>query len=134
MPVKVCRIILGVLLLNLCSFALPQAWAARDSSGFSYRIISGRKYYNAYDIARYFRMSLRKIGKYYEMRNSVSRMVFNPQKRYGSFRRGEPVLFHQQSCGTENRHYQKIHTHAGSEKPSQFPFHTLMPPSGRDMP
>ena len=85
MPVKICRILGVILLLNLCSFALPQALAARDSSGFSYQIISGRKYYNAYDIARYFRMSLRKIGKYYEMRNSSARMVFNPQKRYGSF-------------------------------------------------
>lgn len=78
-------VILLLLLLNLGSFALPQLWAAKDSTGFSYQVISGRKYYNLRDIARYLRMSLRKIGSYYEMRSRYNRMVFNPQKRYGSF-------------------------------------------------
>ena len=78
-------IALLVLLVNLGSFALPQVYAAKDRSGFTYRFISGRKYYRAYDIARYYRMKLRKIGNYYEMYGTAGRMVFNPNKRYGSF-------------------------------------------------
>ena len=78
-------IALVVLFTNLGSFALPQAQAAKDQSGFSYRFISGRKYYRAYDIARYYRMKLRKVGNYYEMYGAPGRIVFNPNKRYGSF-------------------------------------------------
>ncbi|MBR2357547.1 MAG: N-acetylmuramoyl-L-alanine amidase [Lentisphaeria bacterium] len=75
-------LLLGVL---TGTFALPEASAARDQSGFDYRYISGRKYYRAYDIARYYRMKLRKIGKYYEMQGNRGRLVFNPNKRYGSY-------------------------------------------------
>lgn len=64
---------------------LPQACAARDSSGFEYRNIAGRKYYRAYDIARYYRMRLTKIKNAYELTGYQGRMVFNPRKRYGSF-------------------------------------------------
>lgn len=67
------------------AFTLPAAAAARDQSGFNYRYISGRKYYRAYDIARYYRMKLRRIGKYYEMNGARGRLIFNPGKRYGSF-------------------------------------------------
>lgn len=74
-----------VLFVNLGIFALPQAVAARDQSGFNYSIVSGRKYYRAYDIARYYRMKLRKFGTYYEMTGAPGRMVFTPNKRYGSF-------------------------------------------------
>ena len=67
------------------AFTLPAAAAARDQSGFGYRYISGRKYYRAYDIARYYRMKLRRIGKYYEINGARGRLIFNPGKRYGSF-------------------------------------------------
>ena len=65
--------------------AMPELYAARDASGFEYRNISGRKYYRAYDIARYYRMRLAKIKNAYELTGYQGRMVFNPQKRYGSF-------------------------------------------------
>ena len=65
--------------------AMPQLYAARDFSGFEYQNISGRKYYRAYDIARYYRMRLAKVKNAYELTGYQGRMVFNPQKRYGSF-------------------------------------------------
>ncbi|MBE6403226.1 MAG: N-acetylmuramoyl-L-alanine amidase [Lentisphaerae bacterium] len=77
--------ILLVLFINLGIFPLPEAYAAKDRSGFDYRIVSGRKYYRAFDIARYYRMRLRKVGSYYEMYGANTRMVFTPDKRYGSF-------------------------------------------------
>ena len=78
-------IALLTLTINLGGFFLPQAHAAKDQSGFNYSFISGRKYYRAYDIARYYRMKLRKVGTYYEMYGNPGRMVFTPNKRYGSF-------------------------------------------------
>lgn len=77
--------VLLVLFINLGVFSLPQTFAAKDNSGFSYRFVSGRKYYRAYDIARYYRMKLRKVGTYYEMYGAPGRIVFTPNKRYGSF-------------------------------------------------
>ena len=88
MPVKCSKIFLVLLVLsalNLVTFCIPQAVAARDQSGFTYSYISGRKYYRAWDIARYYRMRLRQFGKGYEMTGAAGRLVFNPQKRYGSF-------------------------------------------------
>ena len=78
-------IALLVLFANLLTIAVPQAQAATDQSGFTYRFISGRKYYRAYDIARYYRMKLQKVGNYYEMTGALGRMVFTPNKRYGTF-------------------------------------------------
>ena len=65
--------------------AVPQLYAAKDASGFEYRNIAGRKYYLAQDIARYYRMRLNKLKTGYELTGYQGRMVFNPQKRYGSF-------------------------------------------------
>lgn len=77
--------LLLALFINLGIFSLPEAHAAKDQTGFTYQLVSGRKYYRAYDIARYYRMRLRKVGNYYEMYGAFGRMVFNPNKRYGSF-------------------------------------------------
>lgn len=74
-----------VLFINLGIFSLPCAYAAKDQSGFTYRFVSGRKYYRALDIAHYYRMKLRKVGTYYEMYGKSGRMVFTPNKSYGSF-------------------------------------------------
>ena len=81
-----CRFLLIGLILFICGVVLsPQAAAAADHTGFNYSYISGRKYYRAADIARYMRLGLRRSGNGYEMRGSAGRMVFNPDKRYGSF-------------------------------------------------
>lgn len=83
-----CKILLVLLLLFSMAFApffVQEAEAAKDKSKFTYRYIAGRKYYSVRDIARYYRMRLNKIGKYYEMRGKSARVVFNPQKRFGSF-------------------------------------------------
>ena len=77
--------ILLIVVINAGIFSMPQVHAARDKSGFTYRTVSGRKYYRAYDIARYYRMRLRRVGTYYEMYGSPGRIVFTPNKRYGSF-------------------------------------------------
>ena len=52
--------LLLALFINLGIFSLPEAHAAKDQTGFTYQLVSGRKYYRAYDIARYYRMRLRK--------------------------------------------------------------------------
>ena len=78
-------IIFLALLINLTPFAATQVHAAKDQSGFTYSIVSGRKYYRAADIAAYYRMKLRKIGTYYEMYGQIGRMVFTPNKQFGSF-------------------------------------------------
>lgn len=80
-------LLLGVLLIAGANILLPsvQAAAMRDNTGFRYINFDGIKYYRAYDIARYMRLRLNKPNSYYEMYGSAGRMVFNPQKRYGSF-------------------------------------------------
>ena len=77
--------VLLILFINLGIFSLPCAYAEKDHSGFNYRIVSGRKYYRAFDIANYYRMRLRKVGTYYEMYGANKRMVFTPNKCYGSY-------------------------------------------------
>ena len=72
--------------LLLCLTAVPlQAEVLRDNTGFQYQYISGRKYYRVYDIANYMRLRLYKRGSSYELYGTRGRMVFTPDKRYGSF-------------------------------------------------
>ncbi len=80
---------LALLLAGVGSFVgappLTAAVATRDGTGFSIRYLAGRKYYRASDIARYFGMKLYGDGARYELRGAAGRMVFTPQKRFGSF-------------------------------------------------
>ena len=71
--------------LMLAGTGSLQAAIQRDSTGFQYQYISGRKYYRLYDIARYMRLKLYKNGSRYELNGTQGRMVFTPDKRYGSF-------------------------------------------------
>lgn len=88
MRVDLCRKFLLILFL-ICglggaSLTIPQVEAA-GRQPFATCYIAGRKYFRASDIARYYRMRLSRIKNYYELRGYPGRMVFNPQKRYGSF-------------------------------------------------
>ncbi len=79
---------LPLLALLLCAITPQTASAApvvRDQTGFSYCYLQNRKYYRAADIARYMRLRLNKLPRYYEMYGAAGRMVFNVNKNYGSF-------------------------------------------------
>jgi len=67
--------------------AVPQLSAApaKDGTNFTIAYIAGRKYYRAADMARYLRLKLIKVQNRYEMTGAAGRMVFTPQKRFGSF-------------------------------------------------
>lgn len=79
------RIFLLLIVLALPAAGSLQAAVQRDSTGFQYQYVSGRKYYRVYDIARYMRLKFYKVGTHYELNGTRGRMVFNSGKRYGSF-------------------------------------------------
>lgn len=83
-PVK--RFFQFVILACLMLFSsLAGAAPAKDNTGFNIKYIAGRKYYRASDIARYYRMRLYPGATRSVMTGALGRMVFNPQKRFGSF-------------------------------------------------
>jgi len=86
MPDKLLITILCSILLFCTAFThvLPAA-PFKDSTGFTCEYVSGRKYYRAYDIARHMRLRIVKQNKRYELYGAAGKMVFNPDKRYGSF-------------------------------------------------
>lgn len=80
------RFFRNVLPLALLLFTLaPAAPGASSEDRLTFRMIAGRKYLRAADVARYFGMKLYSASDRYEMRGSAGSMVFTPQKRYGSF-------------------------------------------------
>lgn len=73
------------LIAGLFLLSAEPVLAARDSTGFTYQYVKGNKYYRVSDIARHMRLRLSRSGKIYELRGNAGRMVFNPEKRFGSF-------------------------------------------------
>lgn len=78
-------VLLTVFFLLGGAATLPEVQAAKDKSNFNYRLIAGRKYYSAREIADRLRLRVIKNNTRYELIGKAGRMVFNPKKRYGSF-------------------------------------------------